>query len=75
MKLKKVSIAVLSPTSNAMELLSARKDDASVRRRIELTRRWAEVNLFGPSLAQIPILDTARALAAGTGALRLGCND
>ena len=47
-----LAIGILNKRSN--------KSKSTVQSLIKLTKRWAELNLFGPSLEQIAILETAR---------------
>ena len=53
----------------AIQILAGRKeeDDEAARRRIDLTMRWAEVNLFGPSIHQVEQLESARGRAMALG--------
>jgi class 3 adenylate cyclase/tetratricopeptide (TPR) repeat protein len=52
----------------AIDLMLAREEsDEDARRRIDLTLRWAEVCIFGPSLEQIALLEGARDRAMALG--------
>ena len=48
-------------------MLRREESDEDARRRIDLTLRWAEVCIFGPSIEQIALLESARDRAMALG--------